>query len=318
MNGKRFLAAWLCVVAFGGLSTWGVLGWLSNRADSPRGLETLEPWQQADREFRTVHKLPDGQPDGRESFMVIWTMLLGEARSAERDRKLCDLLEGVAARDAERALSFALQESDFGLRSELLQACLRGWASTDVESAGTWARSQRYLDWGLAMAAVFQGAAVHPEEAIRYAKHLSHHDPAHARNYGSYIVFALGRIRNHEEAARFAATTPSAFTVDRLNAAYANWGRSEPERALTSAMEQADDLVRRTALYAVISAWSQCEPRALASFALQLPAGPEKDYAVITALRSWLALDPAATDEWISAHGAVLAKISRLELILDQ
>ena len=222
----------------------------------------------------------------------------------------------MAARDAEGALAAALKETGKEARSELLQAVLRGWAAVNVEAAGDWARSQQFLDRGLAMAAVFNGAVARPSEAIRYATMISREDPDRARDYGMYLIFGLAQTDLHEKAAAFAAGTNPAHAGEWLNAAYNQWAKKDPERALASAVKN-PAAMKKTVFYAAITGWAQANPRALAAHAVDFPKGDERDYSLTVALRAWIARDPGAAGEWIEAHRDAVASIPDFETILE-
>lgn len=249
-----------------------------------------------------------------------------ESAAAERSRPAADAmdrksgiiraLQALAARDPQGALISALNETDEELRTELFQAVLRGWAGVDVEAAGDWARSQDFVDHGLAMAAVFNGAARQPSEAVRYARMISREDPQRTRDYGVYLIFALGQTGHHEKAVAYAVEGTPALAVEWVNAAYNRWGQRNPKHALASAVKT-DAALRHIAFCAVISGWAQANPQALASHAMHFPAGAEKDYSLIVALRSWIGRDPGAAADWIEAHRGAVASIPGFETILE-
>jgi hypothetical protein len=226
------------------------------------------------------------------------------------------ILREMAARDPESALAAALKETREDARSDLLQAVLRGWAANDVEAAGDWARSQQFIDRGLAMAAVFNGAVAQPAEAIRYATMISGEEPDRARDYGMYLIFGLGQAGLHEKAASFASGTDPALAGEWVNAAYNQWAKKDPERALASAVKT-PAATKTAAFYATIAGWAQTNPRALVAHAVNFPKGAERNYSLTVALRAWISRDPGAAGDWIEAHRNVVESIPNFETILE-
>lgn len=278
---------------------------ISKRGDAPRGKE----------QGPTTRRV-ESPPVSGSAVAISGEPSPPAADPVGGENETARMLRTMAAHDPKGALGAALEESDEERRSELLQAVLRGWAGMDVEAAGDWARSQDFMDHGLAMAAVFNGAVRQPSDAIHYASMLCAEDPRRARDYGVYLIFSLGQAGHHEKAAAYAAKGDPAHAGEWLNAAYNHWGRQAPELALASAVK-INAATRRTAFYAVISGWAQTNPRALAVNAVNFPAGGEKDYSLIVALRSWIGRDPGAAADWIEAHRSVVEGIPGLETILE-
>ncbi|HEX2853190.1 MAG TPA: hypothetical protein VHO24_08130 [Opitutaceae bacterium] len=216
----------------------------------------------------------------------------------EQDRLNAESIETLAGRDHRRALAFALAESNLPSRDTLLQAVLRGWAATDANAAADWARSQSYLESGQAMAAVFNGASRHPDEAVWLNRRLSTEDPDNAAANTGYLIFALARNEKFALAAEVAATGPSDSRVDLLTAAYGAWGEHHPKVALAHTAELKNPDIQHAAFQAVLGGWAKANPEELTEVAANLPAGPDRQLALVTALRQWIEKDPASAAEW--------------------
>lgn len=220
------------------------------------------------------------------------------ANSPEKDRLTVESIQALAARDSSRALTLALAETDPQFRDELIQAALRVWADTDAMAAADWARSQTHIDRGLALAAVFNGASQHPDEAVRLGRRLAEENPEHADSYAGYLIFALNHEGRFELAANVAAASGAEARTNLLTAAYCTWGEHQPSHALAAAMELKDPDMRRAAFEATLGGWAKANPQELSEVAIDLPAGPDRTLALTTALRHWIDQDPATAAEW--------------------
>jgi hypothetical protein len=242
-----------------------------------------------------------------------WSELRTQASSPERNAALCALIEAFAARHPAEATALALAEPDAALREQLLQATLHGWATADVEAAGRWALAQNHLHRDLALPAVFNGARARPEDAILFAQTISREQPNRAQDFGNYVLFALARADEHEKAVAF-ATAPN---VEQgrvwITAAYADWGRRQPEAALASAARLTDPAKRQIAFRASAAGWAKVDPQKLAEHASTLPPGEERDFALVTALRAWAQKDPDSAASYLTRVGS----LPRAELILE-
>lgn len=222
-------------------------------------------------------------------------------------------LQELAVRDPRRALAIALAERDLERRDELLQAVVRGWASTDALAAAKWARTQRDLEFGLAFSSVFNGANNNPAAAVLLQRQLAQEDPENAGAYAGYLIFSLGQVGQFELAASVAADGSEAARTDLLSAAYSNWSERQPEQALLAAVSLPDPAMKRTAFDATVSGWARTNPQDLAKIAINMPISPERSLALVTALRSWIEKDPGAAADWISQHDYTPEMKSALE-----
>ena len=254
-----------------------------------------------------------------ESAFARWQQLLKQSASsldeAKRNQALCATLEEIATRDPDRALALALTQTDSVLRSDLLQAVLRGWTVADLNAAANWTFNQTYIDHGLALAAVFNGANRAPENAVALAQRLSSQQPENAGSYGNYLIFGLAQVGEFERAAAYAANSAPNFQTDLLCAAYGYWAKQQPERAVYAALKLDDPAKQDAAFQAAVSGWARANPQALALAASQFPEGADRTLALTTGVRSWLEKDPAAAADWISKN-----KLSAKEadLILEE
>lgn len=250
------------------------------------------------------HRGPAVQAGAKDEWITRWEILNARSEDLERNGEMIMMLEELGASDAMRALALAEAESDPVLRNKFLEAALRGWGRTNPAAAIAWTKAQSLMDQGLAMSAVFHGAAHNPEEVVRLAAQLSGQDPEHAGDYGSYLISALSRAGEFNRAALFAEEAPAEIRVDLLNAAYAAWGGRDPQAALQFIEETTDSEMKTMAFNAAISAWANHDGKAVAEYAFDLPAGPGKTFALSVALRAWASTDLVAAATWMGSKDA--------------
>lgn len=226
----------------------------------------------------------------------------------------------MAPDHAERqALIRALSVDDPLQQGEELVRALRVWGATDAHGAGTWAAAQTAIDPTRAVAAVVNGAvaANRAEEAERFVLQLAANDSARAHDYRGALIYALGDAGLHERAAAFAAGGSGQAALPGLTLAYSAWARRDPEAAMISAAELDDVTRQRTAFQASATVWARTDPTRLADCALHFPAGPERDFALVAALRTWSAKEPAASTAWMRTHRDVISRLNGLQLVLE-
>lgn len=244
-------------------------------------------------------------PVEAKSWRERWAELERGLNSPQRNHQRAMLLKELAASDPQRAIALARLERNDEVRPELFRALLEGWATRDLAKAGEWAMDQNDLHHDLAMSAVFNGAGAHPDAALLFAQQLSERFPERAQDYGSYLVFSLGRAGAYEQAADFATEGDSLAVRDWIISAYGTWARHQPEAAVLAATDLGDPEKRSTAFRAAIYAWAQTDPKALVEYAGGFPAGDEKSFALIAALRAWRQREPHAAKAWIAKAGPI-------------
>lgn len=211
-------------------------------------------------------------------------------------------LEELGKKNSVQAISWALTESDSDRRAELVQAALRGWASIDCDAAANWALHQNYAELGQAMSAVFNGANRSPERTVQLAERLGREDPAHAADYGSYLIFALGAVGEYSRAAAYAGESSGEVGTQLLTSAYTTWARREPGPAVQAALQLQDGAKQRAAFQAALGGWAQGDPEQLTKAAVNFPEGEDRRLGLTAGLRSWIEKNPDAAAEWISQH----------------
>jgi hypothetical protein len=83
--------------------------------------------------------------------------------------------------------------------------------------------------------------------------------------------------------------------------AFARWGESAPREAAAAAavLGRRDPAMGSLAFRSTVIGWAQTEPVSLADFAIRLPAGDDRTYALGEALRQWVDQDPVGLAGWL-------------------
>jgi hypothetical protein len=229
---------------------------------------------------------------------------MGRRNTPARVRELASLVEELARTDNARALALAAAEANWRVRDILRDAALRGWASVAPDAAGDYALSLRPEDRRAAVAAVFRGSAVAPEETVRLALRLCQADPGPAGDYGHAAVEALVDVGAFAEAAKFGQQVGTEEHPFLLKSAFFQWARSQPTEALAACDQLEDPTLRSRAREEVISGWAWAEPKALAEYGLKAQSADERNGALNAALPLWMERDPEAAINWINANNS--------------
>jgi hypothetical protein len=228
-----------------------------------------------------------------------WRVYLGEPRTPAVDGELADCLGKMAALDPKRAMTLALEQSDFKLREKLRDAVLRGWARVSPDDAAAWALGLALEDQRAALVAVLGGAAVRPEEAVRIGRMLSDGHPELAGEYGQLLIDALTETGAYREAVRFAYGDKTENQPAWLNATFFHWASHQPEAALQALGKISNPSARNIAFQGMIAGWAANNPVALAEYAMRLSPGTDRAQVLNQTLPEWVSRDPLGASEWM-------------------
>jgi hypothetical protein len=195
------------------------------------------------------------------------------------------------------SLAAALQIPDRIERGAALSKLLAQWAAHDPGAALGWARSQAADLRQAAILAVLRDMP--PEAAQRLGAIIIGQEPDHAGDYALAVVQGLSNQKQFAAAIRFANSIPSDARPDWMAAIFRTWGTSDPQAALQTlaGIDPAshDDIFR-----ALVDGWSTGDPAQLAAYALSMPPGQDRTYALATAADRWSLQDPAAMSAWLA------------------
>ena len=232
-----------------------------------------------------------------------WHALTTELASPARNAELAAQLEQLAKTDPARALRFAKTEANRVLRTQLLLATVRGWASKAPDDAAHWVLQAdpdfRETAWPTLFAAA---VASNPDAAVRTGGVLLGEQTPEILGIGNHLIDALTAAGDFEMATRFAEQGPSTERSGWLGEAYAKWATMQPNESAQAARGLADPADRLSALRGVIGGWSDADPAGAVEFATKLPADFDSGAVAGQALLRWTKTDLASATEWINTH----------------
>ena len=236
-------------------------------------------------------------------FESAWTKARPSRDTAAGQEEMVRLIEQWAREQPQRAMAIALQENNVRWRAELRRAALKGWATVSPRDALAFALQLPDMDNRPNIEAVLRGAAVHPDEAVAIGRQLIAGNAELAADYGETLIESLAANAAFDVAVRFAHEDTSVNRAGWINQAYRAWALHEPADALAAAGKLPETDARTEALHGAMVGWSDSTPQAMAEYAMQLPAGEERDFALSQALPKWVAQDPGAASHWLERYG---------------
>jgi hypothetical protein len=200
------------------------------------------------------------------------------------------------------SIAAALQISNQQERFAALARILEEWSAHAPADALAWARQQSSDLRHTAIIDALIGMAAQPQIAVRLGSMLIRQEPDHADDYALALVQGLNDQRQFPLAIQFAESIPSNARPDWLASIFRSWGTSEPEGAL-QALDTMDPSSRDQIFHALIDGWSVSQPAQLAAYAVSMPAGQERSYALATAIDRWSLQDPTGMADWLAQIG---------------
>lgn len=233
-----------------------------------------------------------------------WQRLMGLAATPDRNAKLADLLEKLAAVDPARAMALAQSQTNLMLRRELLQSALHGWARKSPVDAGNWAMSMPNSgDRDAALSSVFTGAiASDPGAAVAAGQKLMQQYPGDAIGCGARLIDALCDSGNFNDAAALAVNGSADQRNAWLGEAFSKWASFQPDAAEQAVQAIEDPQLRSQALQAMAGGWAETDPAGMAQYLGQLPSGADRTQMLGQALKSWVQNDPLAAADWMDKN----------------
>lgn len=211
-----------------------------------------------------------------------------------------------------------MAESNLVIRAVLRNAVLKGWGATEPAAATAWVLRLPSAERANAMAAVFAGAAEHPESAVDLGRRLGLEAPGDAATYGDLLVRALDERGAFPEAAGFAQRGPTDDQGAWLSTVFSDWATYDPEQALAALTRMSADSRRDSAFAGIVTGWSNSDPAALAAYAVQLPPGDARASALDQALTRWALNDAPAAVAWINQQSSAADLDAGLSTVATQ
>lgn len=139
-----------------------------------------------------------------------------------------------------------------------------------------------------------------PDVALTMGRQFLADDPADENGRAARLLLALCNAGQFQTALAFAAEAPADFHADWTKLIYTHWAQSRPLEAIKSLDSITNLQQHSAAFHAVADGWNAGNPAGLAAYAISLPPGEDRDYALDAALDNWSLQDPAALGAWLN------------------
>jgi hypothetical protein len=192
------------------------------------------------------------------------------SQAAEEERR--HLIERWAERDPRAAVAFARTQLKGDRQAQAMSAIISIWGKNDPAAAWAWVKAE------------MPSATYHFDNLLEV---FGHNSPELAGRY----------------AAAFAAEHPEATLEVHLAAllGVTFQGDFAAARAIVDGNASLDPTVRGNLDNFIAGQWARYAPNDAAKWVLSLPAGPQRDQALIGLGESWSEVDPARATEFAAA-----------------
>jgi hypothetical protein len=199
------------------------------------------------------------------------------------------------------ALAWTNSISDPDLRQRALLAVAEAWGEIDPASTTAWALQQNPDTLRADLQAALTGATRQsPVAALQIGRDLLAQNSPFAGTYGTALIAALGTNNQFPAAVQFAATASLDYREDWLASSFRQWAQAQPANAFAALDSVTDDSLRDTVIRAAVQGASTGQPAILADYAVALPEGDARSYALDQTMFRWSRQDPAALATWLA------------------
>ncbi|HYP16394.1 MAG TPA: hypothetical protein VEQ65_04210 [Opitutus sp.] len=220
--------------------------------------------------------------------------------AAEEERQR--LIEQWAEKDPRAAIEFVRTQLRGDRQAQAMAAVLSIWAKNHPDAAWSWVSAEmptatHHFD---TMLEVFGRHST--ETAARYAAQFAAEHPAAALEV--HLAALLGVTHRGDFAGARTLVEGNRNLDPEVRANLHNfiagqWARFAPEEALTWVKTLPAGPEREQALVGLGESWSDVDPAKATAFAVDLPSGPTRSLAMRQAIGKWVMTDPEAARAWV-------------------
>jgi len=212
------------------------------------------------------------------------------------------LLEQWAEVDPRAALAYARTQLRGDHQAQAISSVLTIWGKNDPAAAWTWVKTEmpqasNHFD---TLLEVFGRNS--PEIASKYADEYSAQHPA--ASLETHMAALLGVTYTGDFAAARAMVAGNPLLDENTRSTLNNfiagqWARFDPTRAADWVMSLPAGDERNQALIGLGESWSDVDPAKATGFAVNLPEGETRTLALRQAISKWVVVDPVAARNWV-------------------
>ena len=218
------------------------------------------------------------------------------------DGELLRLARQYVSMSPEHALAWAQSATDAVLRERLLFATLRAWGEKDPAAAVKLALSQEQPWRFKRTEAALAGAVNQPTMALQIGRELLAADGVSGNAYCTALVGDLISTHQFKTALQLALDAPADAERQWLEMTFRRWAEEQPREALDALDSTPGEELHATLFQSLATGWANNDPAALARYAVSLPEGDARTFALNQAFEQWLMHDPASLGEWLNTR----------------
>jgi hypothetical protein len=230
----------------------------------------------------------------------------GNGYAIESDENVLRVVRLLLARSPDRAVAWAGQASDPVWRDILVSLVFRTWAEEEPSAAFAYVQSEAPAPSEADLEAVLLGAASHPDVALPIGLALLASQPDHAGDFGAVLLGAFVRAGQFSAAIAFANAASDDLRDEWLATTFKSWSQQQPEQAAQALATVTDPALYEQLFQSLTAGWASANPSELASYALTLPPGDDRSYALGQVFDQWSLQDPAGLATWLFNHQTTL------------
>jgi hypothetical protein len=223
-------------------------------------------------------------------------------RSLAADDERQKLIEQWAERDPRGAIEFIRTELKGDRQAQALSSVLAIWGKNEPAAAWSWVdenmpTATHHYD---TLLEVFGKSS--PIIAARFASEFALKHPEAALEVNLAALLGITYNGDFSAARAFVdgnLTLASDIRANLNNFIAGQWGRYAPEAAAAWAMSLPAGPERDQALIGVGESWAGVDPSGAAKFATTLPAGESRQLALRQAITNWMQTDPDQARQWV-------------------
>ena len=211
-------------------------------------------------------------------------------------------IEQWAEHDPLGAMEFARTKLKGDRRAQAMSAVLAVWGKNDPAAAWSWVSNNEptathHFD---TLLEVFGKTS--PATAARYVNEYVQTHPEAALEVNLSALLGITYSGDFSAARAFANASPNLTPEVRNNLnnfIAGQWARYDPEAAAAWTMSLPAGPQRDQALIGLGDSWAGVDPAGAAKFAETLPAGESRQLALRQAINNWLQTDPGQARQWV-------------------
>lgn len=220
--------------------------------------------------------------------------------AAEEERQ--HTIEAWAAIDPRGAMAFVRENLKADRQAQATAAILAIWGKSDPEAAWNWVRTEMPTATHHFDTLLETFGRNSTDTAARYAARFAAEHPEATLEVHLAALLGItyrGDFAGAQKVIESNASLDPATRGTLANFLAGQWARFAPQEASTWVMSLPAGPQREQAMIGLGESWSEVDPPGAAAFAAALPSGAPRTLALRQAIGKWIATDPEAARGWV-------------------